>query len=143
MTIREMTADDMAALSSLYSEFWNEPSDLESMRQQFSRLAEKGTHILLCADLDGRLAGSVMGVICEELYGNCQPFLVVENMIVGRAFRRKGVGHALLTELEHRAKTRGCTQMILVTEKNRPDACAFYEAQGFPANIHNGYKKKL
>lgn len=141
--IRDMTAADLEPLAGLYREFWDEASDLAAMRRQFLRLAETNTHILLCAEQGGALAGSVMGVVCEELYGDCRPFLVVENMIVRRAFRRQGVGHALLAELESRARARGCTQMLLVTERTRPDACAFYEAEGFSAGAHMGYKKKI
>lgn len=143
MTIRNIAETDLEALARLYQEFWNEPSDLAAMRRQFFLLSKRDTHIVLVAEVDGTLAGSVMGIVCEELYGNCQPFLVIENMIVASAFRRQGVGHALLAGLEQRAKNRGCTQMILVTEKNRTDACAFYESEGFPADVHTGYKKGL
>jgi ribosomal protein S18 acetylase RimI-like enzyme len=84
-----------------------------------------------------------MGVICEELYGDCSPFVVVENMIVDKSRRRAGVGRALMAELEERARQRGCAQMLLVTEKSRTDACSFYESAGFAAGINAGYKKKL
>jgi len=80
--------------------------------------------------------------VCDELYGDCLPFLVIENMIVDRGARRMGVGKALLNELEKRARERQCSQMILVTERNRTDACGFYESYGFSKD-HKGYKKKL
>ena len=54
----------------------------------------------------------------------------------------KGVGRSLLLCLEQMARERACTQIILVTEKNRLDACAFYEACGFQQE-NTGYKKKL
>lgn len=41
-----------------------------------------------------------MGVICEELYGDCRPFLVLENMIIDKSYRKKGIGKALISELE-------------------------------------------
>ena len=69
-------------------------------------------------------------------------FLVIENMIVDGADRRKGVGRVLLSEMEKQAKEWDCTQMILVTEIGRRDACCFYEAFGFHKN-NKGYKKKL
>jgi len=37
---------------------------------------------LLSAVENSLLIGSAMGVICGELYGDCRPFLVLENMIV-------------------------------------------------------------
>lgn len=142
MDIREMEKADLPQLAALYRQFWQEESDLVKMKQQFERLSRRNTHILLSAVEAGVLVGSVMGIVCEELYGDCRPFLVVENMIVDKAYRQRGVGKALLQKLEKRAKARGCTQMILVTEAEREDACAFYEACGFQLN-NRGFKKKL
>lgn len=83
-----------------------------------------------------------MGVICRELYGACRPFLVVENFIVDKNHLRKGIGTLLMNELEQKARERNCTQMLLVTEKDRTDACGFYTSYGFQTN-NAGYKKKL
>lgn len=132
MHIRYMIEEDIPQLSTLYEQFWGDKSDTEKMRTQYKKLLGAGTHIFLSAVDEGKLIGSVMGVICEELYGECRPFLVIENMIVDKNSRRTGAGRALLSELERRARERGCTQMILVTESNREDACGFYEALGFP-----------
>lgn len=89
------------------------------------------------------LIGSVMGVICEELYGDCKPFLVLENMIIDKAYRNQGVGKELISELEKIATKRNCTQVILVTESDRIDACKFYESAGYSSQTHKGFKKKL
>jgi GNAT superfamily N-acetyltransferase len=137
-----MNMDDLPQLAALYRQFWNEPSDVAKMRAQFEKINQQNTHILLSALADHRLVGSVMGVVCEELYGDCRPFLVVENMVVDQAMRRRGVGTQLLGELEKQARVRMCTQMILVTETDRSDACRFYETYGFSRDI-KGYKKKL
>ena len=131
-----MNENDLPQLAELYRRFWNEESDLEAMKKQFRNVSGKDTHILLCAADDDRLLGSVMGVVCEELYGDCRPFLVIENMIVHENARRKGVAAALLHELELRAKERSCTQMILVTESDRNDACGFYESNGFTPGVN-------
>ncbi len=142
MIIRELTKEDIPALADLYRQFWSESCDLQKMTVSFEQIHAAGNHILLCAQEDDKLLGSVMGVVCQELYGDCRPFLVIENMIVDSLARRKGVGKALLTALEQQAKARNCTQMILVTEKDRLDACAFYEYYGFQKNT-TGYKKKI
>ena len=142
MLIRSMELEDMNQLSELYQQFWGELSDVNKMREQFLKMRNSETYILLSAVDDNKLIGSVMGIICEELYGECKPFLLVENMIVDKNSRRKGIGKALLTELEKLARESDCTQMILVTESDRPDACGFYEAYGFQLN-NKGYKKKL
>jgi hypothetical protein len=33
-----------------------------------------------------------MGILCEELYGQCRPFMAVEDVIVDQAHRRRGIG---------------------------------------------------
>jgi len=143
MKIRAMQAADLQTLARLYRQFWGEASDLHAMEQKFRALRDNEAYILLCAEEDGQVIGSVMGVVCEELYGDCKPFLVLENMIVDQTLRQKGVGRRLFEELEHRALEKNCVQMILVTEQERADACAFYESLGFHPTHNKGYKKKL
>ena len=67
----------------------------------------------------------------------------LENMIVDNRYRNKGVGKALITELEKKAFEHNCSQIILVTETDRIDACKFYESAGYNPNSYKGFKKKL
>jgi ribosomal protein S18 acetylase RimI-like enzyme len=143
MTIRDLQVEDIKSLSELYYQFWNENSDIQKMKTKFIKLHNDSTYIFLCAIENEKLVGSVMGIVCEELYGDCKPFLVIENMIVDKTCRKKGVGKTLFAELEKRAKDRDCTQIILVTETEREDACGFYESVGFHPTMHKGSKKKL
>lgn len=143
MTIRPLTIDDIEALAKLYFDFWNEASNVEKMKQAFSSLQKNSAYIFLCAIVDDQLVGSVMGIVCHELYGQCTPFLVVEDMIVDKKYRKRGIGRALFQTLERQAVAQGCTQVILVTESERTDACRFYESIGFHPSKNKGYKKKL
>ena len=142
MIIRKIQKKDMSQLSYLYKQFWDEDSNIEAMENELSLIEKEGNSIILVCEIDGTVIGSVMGVICRELYGDCKPFMVVEDMIVDKNCRHKGVGSALINELTKIGKEHKCTQMILVTEKNRHDACSFYEKNGFSTNT-TGYKKKL
>lgn len=143
MIVRKMMAGDIPELAQLYKQFWDEDSCLDQMYKQFDKVTQAGTHILLCAVENGRLIGSVMGVVCEELYGDCRPFLVLENMIADKNSRNKGIGKALIAELEKIAAEKNCTQIILITETARIDACKFYESAGYKPDTHKGFKKKL
>lgn len=64
-------------------------------------------------------------------------------MIVDKNWRKKEIGKTLFSELESIARERNCTQIILVTETNRLDACSFYESIGFNPTVNKGYKKVL
>jgi len=143
MQIRALTVDDMESLSRLYYQFWNESSDVRKMKASFHAMQSDGAYILLGAEEEGELIGSVMGVVCRELYGDCSPFLVLEDMIVDRQCRNRGVGKLLFGELKKQAISKGCTQIILVTDSSRTDAQRFYESVGFHPTANKGYKKKL
>lgn len=143
MFIREMIVEDIPQLEKLYRQFWDEKSSVETMNQRFNHLLANQSHIFLSAMENNQLIGSVMGVICEELYGDCKPFLVLENMIVSKNHRNQGVGKALVSELERIAANRNCSQVIFVTERSRIDAVKFYESIGYNSLTHVGFKKKL
>jgi len=88
MIVRKMVIEDIPKLAQLYEQFWNEKSCVDKMLETFKRLSKNKTHVLLSAVENGELIGSVMGVICEDLYGDCRPFMVLENMIVDEKYRR-------------------------------------------------------
>jgi ribosomal protein S18 acetylase RimI-like enzyme len=141
--IRKLYKKDLPALAVLYEEFWNESSDLSKMSRMFDSLKNNTDYILLCAFVNNELAGSVMAVRCNELYGECTPFAVIEDMIVKKKFRRQGIGLALFGEVERILIKKGCSQVLLVTERNRKGTRLFYESVGFSGKTHTGFKKKL
>ena len=142
MEIKILEYKDIPQLALLYKYFWNEESNIQKMEKMFEKLRNNDSYIFLCAVENDKLIGSVMGIICNELYGNCDPFLLVENMIIDINYRGKGIGKKLFTELEKLAKEKKCSQIILVTESNRSDACGFYESLGFDSTKNKGYKKR-
>jgi ribosomal protein S18 acetylase RimI-like enzyme len=77
-------------------------SNLDQMKARYEELASNPLYILLCATMDEVVVGSVMGIVCDELYGECRPFLLMENLVVDAGCRRHGIGKALLSELENR-----------------------------------------
>lgn len=143
MNITNLTENDLPALASLYKGFWGEDSSLDKMKSTFSKLKDNPDYIFLAARLNGPLVGSVMGVICHELYGECNPFMVIEDMIVDKNVRRQGVGSQLIRSIEKKAEERGCCHIILVTETDRHDARQFYESMGYDPYKNKGFKKKI
>jgi ribosomal protein S18 acetylase RimI-like enzyme len=141
--IGRLTETDLPALAGLYKQFWGEDSCLDKMRATFRRLKDRPDYIFLAAKTQGRLVGSVLGIVCEELYGDCIPFMVVEDVIVDAEWRRKGIGSALMRELESLAVERNCGYVIFVTEAERTDAQRFYESIAYKPDAYRGFKKRL
>jgi len=143
MKITRLTEYDLSDLAKLFRQFWGEKSSLEKMRLTFSKVATNPAYILLAAKQNDRLIGFVMGVICEELYGDCKPFMVVEDLIVDKNHRRSGAGSALMGELEKYAIDHDCCQIIFVTETDRTEAHRFYKALGYEFEPYKGFKKRM
>ncbi len=143
MEIRKLIEDDLVSLAVLYQQFWDEVSSLEKMRTTFQRLKRNPNYILLVADQQNNLVGSVMGIICEELYGDCKPFMVVEGVIVDKHHRRLGIASSLMKELERCASENNCNYIIFVTESERTEAHRFYESIGYKSDAYKGFKKRL
>jgi len=143
MKIRMTVKEDMPELAILYKQFWNEDSSIKLMESKFIDLQENPNYIFLSALEENHLIGSVLGIICEELYGECKPFLLIEDLIVDQKYRRKGIGKALMFEIEKIALENDCYQILLITHNDRTDAIAFYESLGFNPDTHKGFKKSL
>lgn len=143
LEIRKMEERDIPGLAKLYEQFWGEISFPEKMKKLFKKLENNPNYIFLNATLDNKVVGSIMGIICEELYGDCNSFMIVEDFIVDKSSHRKGIGSVLFKELESIAKNKNCSQIMLITESDRTDACNFYYSVGFRKDTHKGFKKKL
>jgi ribosomal protein S18 acetylase RimI-like enzyme len=134
---------DLSGLAVLYKQFWGEASSLPKMKATFQRLALSPNYFFLVA-LDGlELVGSVMSILCEELYGECKPFMVIEDVIVDDRHKRKGIGSRLMREVERIAAEEGCSYIIFVTESDRVEAHRFYESLGYKSEAYKGFKKRL
>lgn len=143
IVIAPLVESDLPALARLYKQFWNEESAPEKMRRTFLRLSPNPAYIFLGAKRNDTLAGSVMGIVCEELYGDCRPFMVVEDVIVDSGHRRNGIGARLMRELERHAISRNCAYILFVTENARADAIRFYTSLGYDPDAYRGFKKRL
>ena len=125
MIIRKIHIEDIEAITKLYEQFWGEKSSIEKMTQTFNKIKDDEHYIHLNAFIDDQLVGTIAGVICEGLYGQCEPYMVIEDFIVDKSQRRKGIGKTLITEMEALGKKSGCCQIILITENDRMDAISF------------------
>ena len=141
--IRRMEERDIESLAILYRQFWGVDSDCARMRNKFAELHANPNYAIFCATVNGSVVGSIMGIVCDELYGNFRPFLLVEDLIVDQEYRERGIGRALMAGLENFAKEHNCSQIQFITETDRQDAVAFYASLGFDTTKHVGFKRTL
>ncbi|UPK47218.1 GNAT family N-acetyltransferase [Paenibacillus pabuli] len=141
ITIKAIELEDLPALSQLYNELMGTPTNEQQMQKMFHYIQQNGHYHVLGAFYNGELAGSVMGIECMDLAGQCNPFMVVENVIVSDRVRRQGIGQKLMLQIEHIARDLGCEYMILVSGDQRKEAHIFYEKLGFKDEKVQGYRK--
>lgn len=143
MIIKRLTEHDLPSLSELFKHFWGESTSLEKIRLTFSKITTNSSYILLAAKKSDRLVGFAMGIICEELYGDCKPFMVIEDLIVDKNQRRSGLGSALMQELEKCAISHDCCQIIFITEADRNETIKFYSSLGYDFEPYKGFKRRI
>jgi GNAT superfamily N-acetyltransferase len=88
-------------------------------------LAERDTCVL-AAEQDGDCAGYLLGFCHLTFFAN-GPVGWVEEVLVRREHRGRGIGRDLMSAFERWAAARGCTMVALATRRAAP----FYLALGY------------
>ena len=133
-TVGKATLDDLPGIKRLYEQLIEQSDDLEMMRRRYSEIMnDEDVLIVVARDNKGNVIGSINGYICRIICWGCSAFMVVEDVIVDKGHRKKGVGTALMKHLDDFAARNGCAYSILVsTDKDeRKDAHRFYEDVGY------------
>lgn len=143
MEIENIKEDDLEALIALYQQLQENKPSLDKMKTTLAKVKDDPNHLLLGAKIDGKLAGTLLGVACQMLFGDCKSFMIVEDVVVCKAFRRRGVGAALMQKVEKRAAQLNCSYIMLITDHDRPSAHQFYESLGYKTDTYKAFKKTI
>jgi predicted N-acetyltransferase YhbS len=143
ITIEPIQYEDLQGLKELYEDAFGGKTDFELMTETFNNIKTDPNHLILVAKTDNKVVGSVLGVICHELIGNCSPFMVLEDVAVLSTFRRKGIAKKLMLQIEEQAKQNGCNMILFVSSIHREGAHKLYESLGYGTDKVNGYRKRL
>jgi len=123
MTIRTMKSGEGAEVVAA-GHLFDSPPELATA-ERF--LVTPGHHILI-AYQDGSPAGFVTGVELTHPDKGTEMFLY--ELAVGEAFRRRGIGKALVGELLSIARGLGCYDMWVLTDHDNDAALATYRSTG-------------
>lgn len=141
MKIRKASPTDTAGLSSLMEELMGVPSDLSALAESLEHISSNPAYLLLVAEQDGQLIGTVMGILCYDIYKDCRPFVTIENVIVSQKSRGLGVGKQLFFALEEWAGQQNAAYLMLVSGNERTGAHQFYQTLGYEEK--KGFRKHL
>jgi GNAT superfamily N-acetyltransferase len=133
--IREATVEDVGELARLYRQLSDDsaenPVDEQALARVFARTRDyPGYRVLLAVD-EGRVVGSFVLVILEMLGWRCAPEALVEDVVVERKARGRGIGRRMMAFAMNEAALTGCYKLVLSSNLERTGAHSFYERLGF------------
>jgi ribosomal protein S18 acetylase RimI-like enzyme len=135
MNIRPAKNTDMTAMVALLGQLFSIEEDFEVDPERQYRglgllLGDPDLNLVLVAEAEGRVVGmcSVQMLISTAQGTPCG---LVEDMIVDRAFRGRGIGSELLDRACKWAAEEGATRVQLLADRENTGALDFYRAQGW------------
>ena len=143
-TIVRIQESDLEEFAALGKELCGRETNTIHLKDNFYKMVRNPDYLLIGAkDEQQRLIGSVMGIICMDIVGDCRPFVVLENLIVSEKARGLGVGNLLVRYIEDYARERNCYFITFISLAKRKEAHAFYETIGYAKGVVEGFKKYL
>jgi N-acetylglutamate synthase-like GNAT family acetyltransferase len=138
--IRRASAEDAGAIQTIYRELVDD-SSVRVLPEQVAALAETPASFLLVTEAEGAVCATALLTICADVMYQFQPFGVVENVVVARSNRGRGIGRQLLAHVEQLAIARDCTKLMLLSSAHRHQAHAFFRRCGFVGDTKNAFVK--
>jgi GNAT superfamily N-acetyltransferase len=148
LRLRAAEAGDETAIFDLIGQL----ADFEQLRAQMvGNVSDLRRHLFgeprfahaLIAEWDGRAAGFALYFFNYSTF-LCRPGVYLEDLFVRPDYRGRGIGHALLTQVETRARAAGCGRLEWSVLNWNQAAIDFY--QRFGARPNDGwtiYRKSL
>lgn len=140
--VRKATEQDLAGILALYRELVPDDPPLavdESLKEHFrSMLADESMHLLV-VEHQGVLVATCVLVIVKNLTRGARPYALIENVVTGGNYRRRGFGRMVMERAIGIAKSAGCYKIMLLSNADRDDAHAFYEGLGFTKGYKTGF----
>ena len=122
VTVRDMTLDDIPAVSALEQRLF--PVDAWPLQMFLDELSQPETRRYLVAQGSDGIVGYA-GLMCIE------PIADVQTIAVVPEYEGRGIGTALLTSLIGEARRRGAADVLLEVRADNPRAQQLYVRFGF------------
>lgn len=140
--IREAALADCSAITSLNREEMGYDYPREKTFVKLQACLANPAHRILVAEWGGEVVGYLHLEEYDVLYAG--HMVNVLGIAVSSAWRRQGVGSALLSAGEAWARSKGAVAVRLVSGEARKGAHAFYQSLGYTGNkLQRNFKKPL
>jgi GNAT superfamily N-acetyltransferase len=139
ITIQKAKKSDFSDMYGLIKELWP--------REKFNRKSTKDVFLKQWPNKDFIVAKSgnkIIGfasLMVKYSLGDKGKIGIIDELVVDREFRNKGVGRKLLAEITAMAKKSSCKDLVLTSAFYRKGAHRFYLKNGFRKTAYEFYKK--
>ena len=139
LEIRAATETDLPSILRLYVEVEDDGRVLpiEQARSIFARMRSYPDYVVYVAMLGGSIVGTFALLIMDNLAHMGAPSGVLEDVVVQRDWRGKGVGKQMVRFAMDHCRERGCYKLALSSNINREAAHRFYDSLGFQRHGHS------
>ncbi len=128
MEIREITQCDERIVEAVGRLMPQLSRTARVVRERLERVAADGRSRLLAAFCDGRAVG-MLTVVWYDAPAGTRGW--IEDVVVDEAYRRKGIGRALVRRAVEVARDAGIDTLTLTSRPSRTAARALYGSEGF------------
>jgi ribosomal protein S18 acetylase RimI-like enzyme len=118
--IREARSDEVEAILALWQAAGSGPSITDTV-EHLRMLTEESSELFLVAEVDGRLAGTVIGG-WDNWRGH------IYRLAVHPDFRRRALARALTAEIERRLQARGAQRIYALASVKQDMGVKFWES---------------
>lgn len=131
--IRKARTEDLPGILALYRHLHpDDPSlDIAAATPAWTALLSSGLTTVLVADRAREIAASCTLAIIPNLSRGARPYGVIENVVTHGAYRRIGLGRAVLQAAIDIAWSADCYKVTLATGSRQAATLKFYEDAGF------------
>ena len=131
--IQAASETDLASILALYAEIEDDAPviSIEEARLVFARMGNYPDYRVYVAKSGKSIVGTFTLLIMDNLAHMGAPSGVVEDVVVHRDWRGKGVGKQMMRFAMDRCRERGCYKLALSSNLKREAAHRFYDGLGF------------
>ncbi len=130
MLLRDVCEEDAEILAQILTDFTHLATTPAQMQRRLAH--SRGIEHPILAELDGKVVGFASLRLLDYL-GEDAPYAEISELFVLERYRRRGVGRALMAELEVRARSAGASSLTVLTAADNESAVALYRAMSFQA----------
>jgi GNAT superfamily N-acetyltransferase len=140
---REARAGDLDALMRLYQQLNpGDPLLVDGSAATLDRIVASPGLSIFVVEWDGAIVATTYLNVIPNLTRTASPYAVIENVVVEKSLRGRGIGQQIMEQTMHAAWDAGCYKVMLMTGSDNPGTHAFYRACGLSADYKTAYTSR-